>query len=68
MVTDLLRYRVQAIRNQATGLCAVRGVAPAAPDVWNVIEHDDIFAAGLARLLLYTDPARLPELGKESAA
>lgn len=25
-------------------------------------------AAGLARLLLYTDPARLPELGKESEA
>lgn len=41
---------------------------PSAPDVWNAIEHDDVLAAGLARLLLYTDPARLPELGKESAA
>lgn len=68
MVTGLLRYRVESVRDLATGLCAVRGVAPTAPDVWNAIEHDDILAAGLARLLLYTDPARLPELGKESAA
>ncbi|WP_448678988.1 hypothetical protein [Pseudomonas nicosulfuronedens] len=68
MVTGLLRYRVESIREWATGLCVVRGVAPAAPDVWKAIEHDDILAAGLARLLLYTDPARLPELGDESGA
>lgn len=68
MVTGLLRYRVESIREWATGLCVVRGVAPAAPDVWKAIEHDDILAAGLARLLLYTDPARLPALGDESGA
>lgn len=68
MVTGLLRYRVEDIRDLATGLCAVRGVAPAAPDVWNAIERDDILAAGLARLLLYTDPARLPALGDEVGA
>ncbi|MFV3333672.1 hypothetical protein ACNFIA_22290 [Pseudomonas sp. NY15437] len=68
MVTGLLRYRVEGIRDLATGLCAVRGVAPAAPDVWNAIERDDILAAGLARLLLYTDPARLPALGDEAGA
>ncbi|MFV3415340.1 hypothetical protein ACNFH8_24000 [Pseudomonas sp. NY15436] len=68
MVTGLLRYRVQDIRDLATGLCAVRGVVPAAPEVWNAIEHDDVLAAGLARLLLYTDPARLPALGDETGA
>ncbi|WP_054911198.1 hypothetical protein, partial [Pseudomonas sp. NBRC 111135] len=68
MVTGLLRYRVANVRDLATGLCAVRGVVPAAPDVWNAIERDDVLAAGLARLLLYTDPARLPELGDESGA
>lgn len=68
MVTGLLRYRVQDVRDLATGLCVLRGVAPAAPDVWNAIEHDDVLAAGLARLLLYTDPARLPVLGDEAAA
>ena len=68
MVTGLLRYRVEAIRDLVTWLCAGRGVVPAAPDVWNAIEHDDVLAAGLARLLLYTDPARLPALGDEAGA
>ena len=68
MVTGLLRYRVESIRELATGLCVVRGVAPAAADVWEAIEHDEILAAGLARLLLYTDPARLPALGDEAGA
>ncbi|MCJ1887432.1 hypothetical protein LNN38_21405 [Pseudomonas sp. LA21] len=68
MVTGLLRYRIDNVRELATGLCAVRGVVPAAPEVWNAIEHDDVLAAGLARLLLYTDPARLPALGDEAGA
>ncbi|QRY79625.1 hypothetical protein JVX91_00490 [Pseudomonas sp. PDNC002] len=68
MITGLLTYRIQSVRDLAAGLCVGRGVPPAAPDVWEAIEHDDILAAGLARLLLYTDPFRLPELGKESAA
>ncbi|WP_054907341.1 hypothetical protein, partial [Pseudomonas sp. NBRC 111135] len=68
MVSGLLRYRVANVRDLAVGLCVGRGVAPAAPDVWKAIEHDDVLAAGLARLLLYTDPARLPELGDEAAA
>lgn len=68
MVTGLLRYRVEDIRDLATGLCAVRGVAPAAPDVWNAIERDDVLAAGLARLLLYTDPLRLPAIGDVAGA
>jgi len=68
MITGLLNYRIQSVRELAVGLCVGRGVVPAAPDVWKAIERDDILAAGLARLLLYTDPARLPELGDESGA
>ncbi|WP_325438064.1 hypothetical protein [Pseudomonas nitroreducens] len=68
MITGLLNYRVQSVRDLATGLCVVRGVVPAVPEVWMAIEHDDILAAGLARLLLFTDPARLPALGDEAGA
>lgn len=68
MVTGLLRYHDAKLRDVVHGLCAVRGVAPAARDVWDAIEHDDVLAAGLARLLLYTDPARLPGLGDEEGA
>lgn len=32
-------------------------------EIWNQIEHDDVLAAGLARLLLWTDPFKLPALG-----
>lgn len=63
MITGLLHYRHANIRDLAVGLCALRGVAPSAAAVWNAIEHDDVLAAGLARLLLYTDPTRLPALG-----
>ncbi|MBD9675513.1 hypothetical protein IB274_02320 [Pseudomonas sp. PDM18] len=68
MITGLLNYRIQGVRDLAVGLCVGRGVVPAAPEIWVAIERDDILAAGLARLLLYTDPARLPELGDESGA
>lgn len=36
------------------------GVLPVAPDVWAALEHDDVLAAGIARLLLRTDPQALP--------
>ena len=68
MVTGLLRYHDAKVRDVVHGLCAVRGVAPAARDVWDAIEHDDVLAAGLARLLLFTDPAKLPGLGDEEGA
>ena len=60
MVTGLLRYHDERVRDLATGLCMIRGVAPAAADVYAAIEFDDVLAAGLARLLLWTDPGRLP--------
>ncbi|BAU76118.1 hypothetical protein [Metapseudomonas furukawaii] len=68
MVSGLLRYHDHRVRDLAVGLCAVRGVSPDAMSVWTAIEHDDVLAAGLARLLLWTDPARLPRLGDEEGA
>lgn len=49
-------------------LCEARGVKFTARDIWNAIEHDDVLAAGCARLLLFTDPKRLPEVGDEKGA
>lgn len=68
MVTGLLQYRDDTVRDLVVGLCAVRGVAPAARPVWDAIEHDDVLAAGLARLLLWTDPGKLPALGAADVA
>lgn len=68
MVSGLLRYRDDRVRDLAVGLCAVRDVEPAPRAVWDAIEHDDVLAAGLARLLLWTDPARLPRIGDADAA
>lgn len=42
-------------------LCAARGVVCEPSEIWRAIEHDDVLAAGLARLLLWTDPRSLPE-------
>lgn len=36
--------------------------------IYEQLEHDDVLAAGLARLLLYADPKRLPALGDVDAA
>lgn len=68
MVTGLLGFHNQDVQDLARGLCAVRGVPAQPRAVWEAIEHDDVLAAGLARLLLYTDPARLPGLGDEEGA
>lgn len=68
MVRGLLRYHDSRVRDLATGLCVVRGVSPTAGSVWDAVEHDDVLAAGLARLLLWTDPFRLPALGDAQGA
>jgi hypothetical protein len=68
MVAGLLGFHNQDVQDLARGLCAVRGVPAQPRAVWEAIEHDDVLAAGLARLLLYTDPAKLPGLGDEEGA
>ena len=49
-------------------VCQRRGVPFTARAIWNAIEHDDVLAAAAARLLLFTDPKRLPEVGDEASA
>lgn len=52
----------------AADLYRARDVMPTNMAIWNAIEHDDVLAAGLARLLLWSDPFRLPDLGDVSGA
>lgn len=49
-------------------LCAERGCPPSPSNIWEAIEHDDVLAAGLARLLILTDPFKLPALGDVDGA
>lgn len=41
-------------------ICTHRGVAPRPRALWDAIQQDDVLAAAAARLLLFTDPRRLP--------
>ena len=49
-----------ATEKYATLFYVARGVEPNNEAIWKAIEHDDVLAAGLARLLLWSDPGRLP--------
>jgi len=55
-------------RAAAAALCSARGVAATPAAVYARLELDDILAAGLARLLLFTLPQRLPDRGNASMA
>lgn len=57
-VKGVLRH--QATSLLATHLCVERRVEPNKHAVWEALEHDDVLAAGFARLLLWTDPHKLP--------
>lgn len=52
----------KATRDHAAKLYKERGVEANDRAIWDAIEKDDILAAGLARLLLYSDPLSLPAL------
>ncbi len=49
-------------------VCAARGVAFEPGAIWEAIELDDVLAAALARLLLFTDPRRLPAVNDAQGA
>lgn len=49
-------------------LAKLRGVDFTAQAIWDAIETDDILAAGLARLLLWTDPHKLPAVNDVDGA
>lgn len=57
-----------ASRDYAAMLCNIRQVVPTIDAVYTALAADDVLAAGLARLLLWTDTAPLPALGDASAA
>lgn len=57
-----------ASRRLAIEVCERRGVVPSLKLVWQFLAEDDVLAAALARLLLWTDPAPLPELGRGAEA
>lgn len=59
-VHGVLTHRASA--KLAAGICAQRGVEPTEQAVWEAIERDDVLAAAMARLLLWTDPQPLPAL------
>lgn len=51
----------------ARALCEARGVQWMAAQVWDALQHDDVLAAGLARLLLWSDAGPLPCVTDEAA-
>ncbi len=57
-----------ASRDDALRICAARDVAPVSATVHAALETDDILAAAFARLLLWTDPLRLPAVGDADGA
>lgn len=57
-----------ATRDLARSLYEARQVPPNDRAIWNAIENDDVLAAGLARLLIYSDPQPLPRLGDVQGA
>lgn len=54
-----------ATRAAAAQLYQARCVPARDAAIWDAIERDDVLAAGLARLLLWSDPLPLPEVGAE---
>ena len=56
------------VGDMAKQCASVRRVQLDPLSVHNAIEHDDVLAACMARLLLYSDPFPLPRLGDASAA
>ena len=61
-------YLHQASQHWLSVVCAARGVAFEPRAIWEAIEQDDVLAAALARLLLFTDPRRLPAVGDVQGA
>lgn len=49
-------------------LCASRGVQFLPDSIWRALETDDVLAAGVARLMLFTDPKRLPAVDDADGA
>jgi hypothetical protein len=55
-------YNHPASSGHLHNLCKARNVPFDIPTIWAALETDDVLAAGVARLLYYTDPKALPEV------
>lgn len=65
-VAGVLRH--SSSREHAVRICDACGVPAVAEQVYHRLERDDVLAAAFARLLLWTDPQRLPDLGDAEGA
>lgn len=61
-------FTLRSTERHMRALCAARKVEFHRTAVYNQLEHDDVLAAGVARLLLWSDPQALPEIGNAQAA
>ncbi|KDD42533.1 hypothetical protein [Bordetella bronchiseptica] len=61
-------YLHHASRKPLEALCAARSVRFDPDAIYGALEYDDALAAGVARLLLWTDPQALPAVGDVEAA
>lgn len=59
-----------AVKNETRRMCGHFNVPFTVFDIWKAFERDDkdVFTACCARLLLYTDPGKLPALGEQQEA
>ena len=63
-VAGVLRH--PASRFWASSVCNARNTPAQPMNVWLALEADDVLAAAFARLLLFTDPSRLPAVGEQA--
>ncbi|MCH4575012.1 hypothetical protein ACOTCJ_11505 [Achromobacter xylosoxidans] len=56
-----------ASKDHLVVLCKARSVACDPDAIYAALEYDDVLAAGVARLLLWTDPKALPAVGDADA-
>ncbi|WP_241120523.1 hypothetical protein [Achromobacter xylosoxidans] len=60
-------YLHQASKDRLAALCKARSVSCDPDAIYAALEYDDMLAAGVARLLLWTDPKALPPVGDADA-
>ena len=60
-------YLHPASKDRLAALCKARSVACDPDAIYAALEYDDVLAAGVARLLLWTDPTPLPPVGDADA-
>ena len=65
-VSGVLRHKSSA--SLAQQVCIERGVEPKPKSVYDRLDQDDVLALAFARLLLWTDPKPLPEIGDAEGA